>query len=409
MPTLDINFVRSNFPAFSSPSLKGWAFFENAGGSYPCHYVISRLTDFYTHYKVQPYGPYPASQIAGQAMDEAYTKMAGYLNVSEDEVHLGPSTSQNTYVLANAFRGMWQEGDEIVVSTQDHEANAGAWRRLAQSGIVVKEWHVNQETGMLDPSDLDNLLTSKTKLLAFPHCSNVIGHVNPVADIVARGHAVGAHVVADGVAYAPHGLPDVDALGVDVYLFSTYKTFGPHQGLMVVRRPLFHQLTNQSHYFNADAVHKKLIPAGPDHAQVAAVAGIADYFDAVYEHHFDEEADRAERGRKVHQLIEAHEKELLTPLMGWLSNRNDVQIIGPADPELRAPTVSIIPKNKSIPDVIKGLEHHKIMANAGNFYAVRPLNDMNIPLETGVLRLSFVHYTNEAEIEQLIGALDASL
>lgn len=409
MPKLDINFVRSNFPAFSSPELQGWAFFENAGGSYPCQQVIDRLTHFYTHTKVQPYGPYPAARAAGEAMDEAYRRMAGYLNVSPNEVQLGPSTSQNSYVLANAFRSLWQDGDEIVVSTQDHEANAGVWRRLAERGIVVKEWHVDAQTGELNSADLDKLLSEKTKLVAFPHCSNVVGHVNPVAEIAAKAKGIGAHVVTDGVAYAPHGLPDVEALGVDVYLFSTYKTYGPHQGLMVVRRPLLDQLTNQSHYFNAEFPHKKLVPAGPDHAQVAAVAGIAAYLDAIYEHHFEDEAESAERGRKVHQLFEAHEKELLTPLMGWLSNRDDVRIVGPNDPEVRAPTVSIIPQNKPIAEVVKTLEQHKVMVNAGDFYAVRPLIDMSIPLDPGVLRLSFVHYTNQAEIEQLIGGLEAAL
>ena len=137
---LDSNFIRSQFPAFTELSLQGWAYFENAGGSYTCRQVIDRLFTFYTQTKLQAGNPNPASQAAGAAMAESYVRMADYLNVGEDEVHIGPSTSQNTYVLAQAMRGMWQEGDEIVVSNQDHEGNAGVWRRLAQTGIVVKEW-----------------------------------------------------------------------------------------------------------------------------------------------------------------------------------------------------------------------------------------------------------------------------
>ena len=148
---LDLSFVRSQFPAFSEPSLQGWAFFENAGGSYPCRQVIDRLTDFYMKIKVQPYYPYPASMQGGKLMDSAYERMAGYLNVAPTEVHFGPSTTQNVYVLANALRPMWSDGDQIIVSCQDHEANAGFWRRLEKTGIVIKEWRVDPETGMLNP------------------------------------------------------------------------------------------------------------------------------------------------------------------------------------------------------------------------------------------------------------------
>ena len=411
MTTLDTNFVRSQFPAFSEPSLEGWAFFENAGGSYPCQQVVDRLTTFYSQMKVQPYGPYPVSQRAGSWMDEAYTSLAGYLNVGEDEVHFGPSTSQNTYVLANALRPMWADGDEIIVSNQDHEANAGAWRRLGDRGIVVKEWQVNHDSGILELETLDSLMSDKVRMIAFPHASNVIGHINPVAEISARAHAVGAISVVDGVAAAPHGLPDVQALGADIYLFSMYKTWGPHLGLMTVKRDLLDKMTNQSHYFNDGKVRNMLLPAGPDHAQIAAAAGVAEYLDAVYAHHFPAEstADAAERGRKLHDLFKVHETATLTPLLGWLRQREDIRIIGPDDPEVRAPTVSIIPKNKSIPAVIEGLTAHKVMVNGGNFYAVRPLQDMEIPLKTGVLRMSYVHYTTGAEVTQLINGLDAAL
>ncbi len=406
---LDIDFIRKQFPAFSEPSLDGWAFFENAGGSYTCRQVINRLTDYYTKTKVQPYAAYPASQTAGAAMDEAYTRLAAYLNIGEDELNFGPSTSQNTYVLAQAMRGMWQDGDEIVVSTQDHEANAGAWRRLAQTGIVVKEWLVDPETGRLNPDDLDDLLNDKTRLLAFPHCSNVVAHINPVAEIAAKGKAAGAIVVTDGVAYAPHGLPDVGGLGVDIYLFSLYKTWGPHLGLMYVKRDLLKEMVNQGHYFNDGSPHYMLTPAGPDHAQIAAAAGIAAYLDAVYAHHFDEDVDAAERGRRIHALFASHEKQLLAHLLGWLRNRDDIRIIGPDDPELRAPTVSIIPTKKRISEMLPVLAEHKLMVGNGHFYAVRPLTGMNISLDTGVLRLSFLHYTTQQEIEQLITGLSAAL
>ena len=126
MTDFDLDFVRAQFPAFSEPTLQGWAFFENAGGSYPAAATVRRLHEFYTKCKVQPYGPYPASQRAGALMDEAYERIATCLNVDPGEVHFGPSTSQNTYVMANALRPLMAEGDEIIVTNQDHEANSGA-------------------------------------------------------------------------------------------------------------------------------------------------------------------------------------------------------------------------------------------------------------------------------------------
>ncbi len=409
MPQLDSTFIRSQFPAFTEPSLKGWGFFENAGGSYTCQQVISRLTDYYTRTKVQPYYGYPASQKAGAAMDNSFKRMAEYLNVGEDEVHFGPSTSQNLYVLAHAFRGLWDKGDEIIVSNQDHEANAGFWRRLETTGIVVKEWHVDPQTGRLEPGDLDAMLSSKTRLLAFPHCSNVIGHINPVRQIAAKAKAAGALVVVDGVSYAPHGLPDIQALGVDIYLFSIYKTWGPHLGLMTIKKELLETLPTQGHYFNAPFSRVKLLPAGPDHAQIAAVSGVADYLDAVYAHHFTDAVDPAERGRRINQLFKSHETELLAPLLDWLRHRDDLTIVGPDSIELRVPTVSIVPKKKSIDHIFGALTSKKLMVGHGHFYAVRPLQEMNIPIETGVLRLSFVHYTIKEEVNQLIEGLCAAM
>src|SRR5258706_6310086 len=143
MRNLDVDSVRAQFPAFADPSLERQAFFENAGGSYACRPVIERLNEYYRRLKVQPYYRYPASLEAGEWMDAAHERLAEFLNVTAEEVHFGPSTSQNTYVLAQAFRKLLRPGDEIIVCNQDHEANSGAWRRLAADGAVVKDWRVD--------------------------------------------------------------------------------------------------------------------------------------------------------------------------------------------------------------------------------------------------------------------------
>ena len=374
-----------------------------------CQQVIDRLLTYYTQTKVQPYYSYPASTAAGQRMDESYTRLSAYLNIDEDELIFGPSTSQNVYVLAQALRPMWEDGDEIIISCQNHEANSGAWRRLENQGIVVRDWHIDEKTGRLSVNDLDELITPRTRLIAFPHASNVVAHINTVPEIAAKAHKAGAIVVVDGVSYAPHGLPDLAQLDADIYLFSLYKPWGPHLGAMFVNQKLMKQMANQSHFYYKDEPHYCLTPAGPDHAQIAAVSGVADYLDAVYAHHFDDDPDSATKGRKLHQLFSDYESSLLTPLLDFLKARDDVFIIGPDDAGIRASTVTILPLKKPVPAVVAELESQKLMVASGDFDVVRILNEMNIDLDPGVIRMSLLHYTTRDEIDRLISGLTIAL
>lgn len=404
---LDTEFVRSQFPAFAETSLRDQAFFENAGGSYTCAPVIDRLSEYYRRLKVQPYYSYAASSEAGAWMDAAHTRMAEYLGIGADEVHFGPSSSQNTYVLAQAWRGLLKPRDEIIVTNQDHEANSGVWRRLAADGIVLREWRVNPDSGALELAQLDALLGARTRLLAFPHCSNIVAQINDVAAIAAKAKAVGAMVLVDGVSFAPHGLPDVAALGADLYLFSLYKTFGPHQGLMVVRRSAFERFGNQGHYFNGAYARKRLVPAGPDHAQVAAARGVAEYFDALDAHHGG--GDIGQRPQRIRDLLHTAEHALLASLLGYLSGRADVRVLGPTDPSQRAATVAFVPLRREPAAVVAVLAEAGIMAAAGHFYAVRLLEALGVDPARGVVRLSFVHYTTAGEMNRLLEALDRAL
>lgn len=410
MTQLDLNFVRSQFPAFDSPVLSSHAFFENAGGSYPCRAVVDRLHRFYLDRKVQPYGPYPGAQAGGAEMDEARARLAALMGVADAQVSFGPSTSANTYVLAQAVR-VWLRGQNaaIVVTNQDHEANSGVWRRLADEGIEVREWQIDPVTGSLDPAGLAALLADgKVRLVAFPHCSNVVAEINDVAEISAIAKAAGARVVVDGVSYAPHGFPDFPALGCDVYLFSAYKTYGPHQGIMVISQEFGAELPAQGHWFNAGSLYKRFTPAGPDHAQIAACAGMADYVDALHSHHFAAEPDAGQRNRAVHDLMRAQEVAVVAPLLDYLAARNDLRLLGPRRAEDRAPTVAVALDRAAEP-VSEALGREGIACWAGDFYAVRPLEAMGINLSNGVLRMSATHYTSEKDVSQLIAALDRVL
>jgi cysteine desulfurase family protein (TIGR01976 family) len=410
MTVLDLNFVRSQFPAFSEPSLQGFAHFENAGGSYACGQMIDSLHRYYRETKVQPYYGFEPSHGAGLQMDRARVRMAAWLNVATDEVHFGPSTSQNTYVVAQALRQHLKPGDEIIVTNQDHEANVGAWRRLEAEGMIIREWQVNPETAELDPLDLDRLLNERTRVVAFTHCSNIVGSVNPVREWTDKIHAAGAMAIVDGVSYAGHGLPDVDALGADIYLFSTYKVYGPHLGVMVMRKSINEQLPNQGHFFNADHPTARFTPAGPDHAQIASLNGVIDYFDAVYSHHFgDNEVAQTRKTSRVRALFQHTERRNLKPLLDFLAQRPAVHLIGKTVTKNRAPTVSFTVQGHDPAEIAAALAEQKIGIGNGNCYAYRLMEALGIPASIGVVRLSFVHYTQKEEINRLMEALDQIL
>ena len=401
---LDLDFVRQQFPAFSEPSLQGQAFFENAGGSYMCKQVVDRFHTIFHERKLQPYYAFKASADLGNEMDQAHQRMARYLNVPTDEVMFGPSTSQNTYVLAQALLARMSPGDGIIVSGQEHEANAGVWRRLTSHGMRVLVWEADPISGQLDLNTLASLLDDRITMVAMTHCSNLVAEINPVRKVADMVHDANAILLVDGVSYCPHGLPDIDAIGADIYLFSSYKTYGPHQGVMVIRKSAHAALEPQSHYFNRDIPSKWMTPAGPDHVQIAAANGMLDYFDALDHHHGG--TDDAMRPRRVETLFHQAERDNLRVLLDYLGNRNDLRLLGPNDPDNRAPTVSFTSSRLSATDIGQKLAARNIMAGVGDFYAVRLLETMGVSPEDGAVRLSFVHYTSRDEINQAIAALD---
>jgi cysteine desulfurase family protein (TIGR01976 family) len=407
--SLDLDFVRSQFPAFREPSLAGFAHFENAGGSYACGQAIAWLDRSYRQTKVQPYYAFAASAEAGRQMDAARARLAAWLNVGEDEIHFGPSTSQNTYVLAQALRRHLAPGDEIVVTSQDHEANSGAYARLADEGFVVREWKVNPRTAELDRRDLEALLGPRTRVVAFTHCSNVVGSINPVREYADLAHRAGAWAFVDGVAFAPHGPPNLVELGVDAYCFSLYKVYGPHLGALFLRRDLNAALPNQGHFFNAGIAGKRFTPAGPDHAQIAAVNGVMDYLEAVADRHGYESQPVTARAAAVRELFRRHETALLQPLLDFLAGHPKVRLIGRTRAGERAPTVSFTVAGRRSADVATALAERKLGVGVGNFYAYRLIEALGIDTEDGAVRVSFVHYTSQDEVDRLIRELQRCL
>ncbi len=405
---MDIDFVRAQFPQVSDD----FVFCSNAGGSYVATQVLDIMEHYNRNLRIQPYSPFSPSREGGQAMDRARAGWAQALNIEDSELTIGPSTSANSYTMAHAIGAGLGPGDEIVVSQQDHEANHGVWRRIAEEkGATVRQWSVEAETGLLDPEALYEMLNEHTRWVFFTHCSNLVGTVNPVKEIVARIRELSsAKVAVDGVAYAPHHIPDLKDLDVDLYLFSLYKVFGPHQGILYVRREIQDQLAAQSHDFLTSDPTKRFNPTGPQHAQVAACAGVLDYFDAMIKHHnLSGEGNTALQS--LHKLIANHETDLAAPIVDYLHQSADVQLLGKGhcgDGD-RAPTIAFRSLRQSSAAIATAMQQLDVGAEDGHFYAKRVLEGMQIEPANGVVRISLVHYNTVEEALKVVAALDKCL
>ena len=406
---LDIDYVRSQFPAFKDPLSKDWSFFENAGGSYVPKNVIDKLTEFMTSTKVQPYAEYPMSKIAGENMDKATHLFAKMINAKSNEILIGGSTSINLYVLSNALKHIINPGDEVIVTNQDHEANISPWRRLKDYGANIVEWKFNSDDHELKISDLDKLINSKTKILAVTHCSNIVGSVNNLKEISDLAHKNNIIVIGDGVSYAPHGFPNVKELDVDFYTFSLYKTYGPHLALLYGKEEILKKLPNQNHEFLKGQYPYTINPGGPNHEELVSLIGIYEYFENLYNHHFkNKNLSTLEKIDKINNLISLHEENIANPILKYLYERKDLNLIGKNKIENkdRAPTISFYSNKKTSKEISNTLHKFKIATRNDNFYAWRCLEHLGIDTDDGVVRLSMTHYNNYNDTENVLKALE---
>ncbi|HET6161091.1 MAG TPA: aminotransferase class V-fold PLP-dependent enzyme [Dongiaceae bacterium] len=409
MTTLDTAFVRDQFP----PLADGWVFVENAGGTYVPRQVIERTREYMTETQVQPNWNFASSRSATDRINHGKHLMAEFINADHDEIVLGPSTTLHVYLTAQALRPQLRAGDEIVVTEQDHEANVGAWRRLEEFGIVIREWPVDRETGALRYEMLDELLSSRTRLVAFTHCSNVASIVHDVPALVKKIHAVGALAFVDGTAYAPHFPVDVKALDCDFYVFSLYKVCGPHQSVLYGKRAVLKQLRNQNHFFIPDDnVAYKFLPGGPNHEFAAGCVGMADYFDRLHAHHRLEPANSFHaRLQRLYRLIAAHEAGLADKVVSFLKSKSNIRIVGrrPSSDGRIAPVIGFhVPGRKSAAIVAK-LNEQQIAIGHGDFWAARLIKALGLTAEDGVVRIGLAHYNDDRDVGRLLTALDRAL
>jgi len=329
-----------------------------------------------------------------------------------EEIVFAASSTVALKNLAHAMRGQLRPGDEIVVTDSDHESNIGPWAELEAAGIGIRIWNVNRKTLELDLSDLEDLLTDRTKLVCVTYVSNILGTINPIETIARLTHDAGARICVDAVAYAPHRCLDVRALDVDYLVFSAYKTFGPHFAVLYGKYDLLNELDSLYHYFHTE-VPGKLEPGNPSYELAYSLTGINDYLVTLAERTgmlTGEESLRAQL-ETAFDLIADHENMLGERLLGFLRGRPDCRIIGKPsgfDPA-RVPTISFTVDGRDPGEIARRLEKYRIAVRYGDFYARRLIEALGLAERNGVVRVSLVHYNTLEEVDALISALERIL
>jgi cysteine desulfurase family protein (TIGR01976 family) len=415
-PVLALDFARAQFPALAS----GWVFLDNAGGSQVLASVADRVREYLLTTSVQVGASYEPSRLAAERIAAAARACALLVNAADpSEVVLGPSSTQLLQNLARAFRERIAPGDEIVVSNADHEANVTPWLRLAEErGATVRFWRADPATAGLDLAGLAPLMTGRTRLVCFPHVSNVVGTVHPVAEIARFVHQRGALVCVDGVAYAPHRAVDVRAWDVDLYVFSLYKVFGPHQGLLYGRRELLLDLANVNHVFvPKDALPYKLLPGNLNYELAHGVPAIVEYLEELGRRAMmasntaSDDATARERIEAAFAAIARHEESLTAPLLEYLAGKPGVHLLGDPSPGRagRIATVAFSVEGRSSAEIPAAVDAFRIGIRYGDFHARRLIEDLGLAERGGIVRISMAHYNTPGEMERLIAALETVL
>ncbi|WP_296249491.1 cysteine desulfurase-like protein [Pseudomonas sp. UBA4194] len=409
MTALDIDYVRLQFPALAD----GFAYLDNAGGSAVLKPVAERISQYLLNHAVQLGASYGPSQQAGAKVLEARASVAQLINaVHPEECVMGGSTTHLLQILARAIAPSIQPGDEIIVTHSDHEANIGPWQRLcAERGATLKVWSVDVDSLELELADLDTLLSANTRVLAMTHASNILGSVNPVAEVARRVHAVGGKLVVDAVAYAPHRLVDVQASGADYYVFSFYKVFGPHFAVLWGKRELLLALPSLNHFFiGQDVIPYKLQPGNLNYELSYGCIGISDYLQDIGTR-LGSQGTARQVMQAAFDAFEVQENLLAETLLAYLREAHGVRIIG--KPRVtagdRVPTISFVVDGVQSEAIVRQVDTARIGIRFGDFYARHLIEALGLAPQGGVVRVSIAHYNTLDEMTRLVDCLDRAI
>ncbi|EEU43397.1 uncharacterized protein NECHADRAFT_94964 [Fusarium vanettenii 77-13-4] len=395
MSKLDVSAIRAAFPALQQDQV----FLDNAGGSQTLGTVIDSIRDYLSNNNVQLGATYPVGQKCNALFDEGEAAGARYINASTNEIVFGSSTTQLFRNLS--FTLQFNEGDELVVSQVDHEANIASWVDLAARQKLVLKWWKPKDLNnpKLFASDLPELLSPRTRLVTCTHSSNILGTIHDIPAIAREVHKIpGAMLCVDGVAYAPHRPIDVKAFGVDFYCFSWYKVYGPHVSMLYASHGAQKHMKSLGHFFNPSATLKdKLALAGGNYELVQSISKVVEYLTS---------------GAHEWESMIAHEAELSSVLLEYLNSRPEITVRGEtsADSSKRLATVSFSIDGWSPRKFVETVEAQSNYGfRWGAFYSNRLVCELLGQTDEGIVRISMAHYTTVDEIKGIIAVMDKVL
>jgi cysteine desulfurase family protein (TIGR01976 family) len=399
----DVALARGQFPALSGE----WIFMDNAGGTQVPFHVADAVRSFLVESNVQLGGTSEQARRAADTLAHARQVAAALIGAEPGEIVFGANASQLLRMIALVLSEIWDEGDEIIITQAEHEANVGAWEYLTQFGMTVKIWEIDPETHSFDVSRLMDLINDRTRMVAVHHGGNVLGNVLPVEEVVKLTKGSGAYLLVDGGQYVPHRLLDVKAIDADFYVFSAYKAFGPHVGVLYGKRDILEGLPRWSHFF----VDEKQVPEKFElgtgcYEAMAGLTGLEKYLRAVG---MSLQEPLRDVVKKVYAGIEAHERELTRELLEYLNAKPRVQVVGATDVRMldeRLPIVSFLVDDTDPQEFCQEVEKFKIGLRWGYFNSPRLLECLDLLQYKGVIRISLAHYNTREELQRLRRALD---
>ena len=398
--------ARSEFPALAAETV----FLENAGGSQVPGFVADRMHRYLTRTYVQLGAGYPLSLQCTATVDEAHAFARTLVNAGDGQAVLGSSSTALLNILADSYGRVLRKGQKIILAETGHEANLGCWKRLEKQGVEIVWWRMDTDSLACPLEDLRGLLDERVAIVALPHVSNLLGEIIDLKAVTDLAHAAGARVVADGVAYAPHRVIDVQAWDVDWYVYSTYKVYGPHMAVLYGKREALAELTGPNHFFVPDDdLPYKFEPGGANHESCAGLLGLGEYFNFLTGRQTSDPCGR-EVVVEAFARMQAWEEPLVDRLLDYLNARQDVRVIGPTSGGRdRVGTVSFVHESKTSREITEAIDRSGVAIRHGHMYAWHLCDALGMDVEDGVVRVSFVHYNTLAEIERLIGVLDEAL
>jgi cysteine desulfurase family protein (TIGR01976 family) len=400
--------LRAHFPALDGQPL---ALLENAGGSQCTTGCADAVRAYMRDSFVQLTAGYALSDRADTVVARAHVFAETFVGGSGlGRSILGPSTTQLVANLALAYGAVVQAGDNIVITEAAHESNAGPWARLcAARGAELRVWRLDAARFRCPLEGLDDLLDARTRVVAFVHASNLLGHVVDAAEVCRRARRVGARTVVDGVAFAPHRAVDVAAVGCDWYVFSAYKVFGPHMAALWGAHAAQRELVGLNHFFIPDHdVPYKFELGGVCHESCAGWLAVADYLRLLatgqYAAGAGDPADRATVLRAM-DTVERLERPLTERLVACVASHPRLRLVGTAQLEGRFPTVALTHTALPPQEVVKRLHGGGVACRSGHMYARRLCEPLGLDPASGVVRISALHYNTLAEIDRAVNLL----